>query len=538
MMMWKALINGGHKRPHLNVRMRMMVFVILIFGLTLVPVVNNVFVHKDAAPLYGLDNSKKLPEFSFADFWEGSFQKNFEDAFSHGFSGYRLFMRTLNEMRYRLFQLDGDKTVCKDGSLIFTNYLEEYLGLSSDYKCSDEYLDGLVEELTRLNALAESRDKQIFVLVTPSKAGFIEEQIPSKFLKMERLYNEGDRAVHRLTVRMEKAGIPFLDSAPLLHGDHPFDIFPQGGIHWTREAALHIVNAMCKELEQRGSISMKHIAVTGRRTQSVPWQRSLNQDNDLDLLMNKFSSVKTEYSYPLEEVDIPDDYILPAVFVAGDSFSYSICELFADHDMVKDVNLLFYAQSLYDYNQSVTTIGSLYDPAIEQKVRESDIIILEVNEVNINGMGSGFYPVLEEILSTDTEPQKESFQVQYRGFSPWETLNGVTWRWAYGKSALLVYENVLPTDTLEATIWVPYDVYANREGFSGAFTLDAYVNGKKYQQFQCTENSIWQLSIPLENMEVSQDVTVEIRSPYSFVASVPTGEREICLQVLNAGRNG
>lgn len=516
----------------------MAVFVILIFGLTLAPVVNNVFVHKDAAPLYGLDNDKKLPEFSFSDFWEGRFQENFEDAFSHGFSGYRLSMRVLNELRYRLFQLDGDKTVCKDGSLIFTNYLDEYLGLSPGYQCSDEYLDGLVEQLARLNALAESKGKQIFVLVTPSKAGFVEEQIPDRFLKMERLYSEEDRAVHRLTARMEEAGIPYLDSAPLLHGEQSFEIFPKGGIHWTREAALHIVDAMRKELEQNRNISMKHITVTGRRTQSVPWQRSLNADNDLDLLMNKFSSIKTEYSYPLEKVDSPDNYTLPAVFVAGDSFSYSICEILADHDIAKDINFLFYAQSLYDYDQSAIAVENLYDPAIEQKVQESDIIILEVNEININGMGFGFYPVLEEILSKDAEPREEPFQVQYRGFAPWETLNGVTWRWAYGKSALLVYENVSPTDTLEATVWIPYDVYASTDGFPGSVTLDAYVNGKKYQQFQCTENSVWQLSIPLEGIEASQDVTVEIRSPYSFVGSGTTGEREICLQILSAGRNG
>ncbi len=446
-------------------------------------------------------------------------------------------MRTLNEIRYRLFQLDGDKTVCKDGSLIFTNYLEEYLGLSPGYKGSDEYLDGLVEELARINALAESRGKQMLVLITPSKAGFIEKQIPDRFMKMERFYNEEDRAVHRLTARMEETGIPYLDSAPLLRGEQSFDIFPKGGIHWTREASLQIVESMCKELESNGGIQMKHVVVTGRRTQSVPWQRSLIPDNDLDVLMNKFSSIKTQYSYPLEAEDIPDNYTLPAVFVAGDSFSLAICEILADHDMAKDVNLLFYAQSLYDYDEAATTVESFFDPAIEQKVRESDIIILEVNEVNITQMGSGFYTVLEEILRKDVEPQKEPFQVQYRGFSPWETQNGVTHRWAYGKNALLVYENVLPTDTLETTIWVPYDAYANLEGFSGPVTLDAYVNGKKYQQFHCTENSIWKLSIPLKNIEVSQDVTVEIRSPYSFVGSGPTGEREICLQVLNAGRD-
>ena len=528
----------GDKENRDRTKVRMALLVSFVFLLILIPAVNSLLVKKDAALLYGVNNAYTMPEFGVPSFLNGSFQEQFEDAFAHGFSGYCLSMRTLNELRYRLFRQAGDKTVCKDGSLISTSYLEEYLGLSEKYVCSDEYLDQLVGQLEQLTALAKANNKQLIILVTPSKAGFIQDQIPDQYFQMNRLYSEEDRAIHRLITRMEGAGIPYIDSASLLHEkEWPFDLFPQTGIHWTREAALQALNAMLQRLEEMGAGPFKSISADSRITEDEPRRDSLNKDDDLWLLMNVFSKMGTQYTYPVETENNPASYDLPSVFMQGGSFSHPICELLESHDMARDVNLLFYDYKFFNYEEELNEIQSLYDPIIAQKVHGSDIIILEVNEEAVYNMGSGFYPVLMELLQQETVVEKQEFQINYRGFSPWETQNDVTWRWAYGKGGLLVFENAQPDDTLQVTFWVPYDGYVQQDAaLDGPVQLEVYVNGRLYQQLSCDENYIFTVEIPVDSAMSEQDITVEIKSPYSFTGWTSAGAKEVSLQVLSAGR--
>ncbi len=75
MKQWKAFINGGHKHPCPKMRIHMTIFVMLIFGLTLVPAINNMFVHKDAAPLWGVDNDKSCRNFHLLILRKAAFKR-------------------------------------------------------------------------------------------------------------------------------------------------------------------------------------------------------------------------------------------------------------------------------------------------------------------------------------------------------------------------------------------------------------------------------------------------------------------------------
>lgn len=519
-------------------RVQQIVFVVLIFAFVLLPVLNSFLLKKDAAPLMGVDNEYTLPAFSARSFLSGDYQAQFEDSFSHGFSGYSLSMRTLNELRYQMFDQAGDKVVCKDGSVIFESYLQEYLGLSPVYNCSDEYLDNLAAQLTKINALAKANGKLLSVVVTPNKADFVTDQIPDRYLAMERLYEEQDRGIYRLLDRLADTDISVVNSADILRArDWPFDLFPQTGIHWTREAGLQAFDALLDTWEDAGDWNLKRIAVSDREYETTPRRTSLNNDDDLWLLMNVFSKLDTRYSYPVEEELIPEKYDLPAVFVQGGSYSYTLCELLADHDIAKDVNFLFYAQSLYDYEENMTPVQSFYDEAIAQKVRESDIILLEVNEQAVNNMGAGFYPVLQELLAQNpSAAENGDFQVQFRGFAPWETANDVSWRWAYGNNAMLVFENTQPDDALEVNFWVPYSYYTNDNGpLTEPITLEVYLNSSRIQELTCNGDEIFTVRIPAEKLIHGQDNIVEIRCPYTFKA-MTSGEKEVSVQVLSAGR--
>lgn len=397
----------------------MKVFVGTVFILILLPMVNTLLIKKDALALYGVSGEYVRPEFSLSSFQDGSYQQQYEAYCARGFSGYNFAMRALNEMRFCLFDEAGNIVVCKDGSLIFEHYIDEYLGLSSTHYCSSEYLDELASQLERISRLAESIGKELVVVVTPNKADFISEQIPDKYYDMNSVYTQEQRGSRQLVERMENAGITYIDSAALLQArDWEFSVFTETGIHWTREAALQVVNALTNCLRDRG-YSLKQIEVTGREAFAVPQRGSLNNDDDLWLLMNLFSEKDTTYSYPIEVEQIPPHYDMPAVFLQGGSYTFTLLEILADHDIIRDLNFLFYDIALYDYNEERKDLAGLTDATIIEKVHDSDIILLEVNQECVYNMSSGFLPVLEEILSAQQRESVDTqgeFLVGFKGF--------------------------------------------------------------------------------------------------------------------------
>ena len=514
----------------------MLLLVVAVFLLVSLPAINTAVIKKDAAPLVGVSNEYVTPEFTLLAFRDGSYQSQFEDAYSKGFSGYRAAMRALNELRFQLFGKVGNTVACKDGTVIFENYVEEYLGISETHHCSDEYLDQLTAQLKRLSELAELQGKQLVVVITPNKAGFVADQIPDRYYRMGKSYSQEERGALQLITRMEDAGIRYVDGGAILQSQEwPFDVFPKTGIHWTREAAIQVMDALIDQWESDDS-KLKRVKSVGRTEQTEPQRKSKNNDDDVWLLMNIFSPTDTVYTYPVEEEIIPVNYGTPTIFVQGGSFSYSLNELLTDHDIVRDLNFLFYAQTLYDYEGNGTPITDLRDEAIRQKVQDSEIILLEVNEEAVYNMGAGFYPVLEEMLAQSV-PAEKAFQVHFRGMGPWESANGVIWRWAYGNNAMLVFEGVQPTDTLQVRFWVPHSGYiANGLTPGTEIALDVYVNGSLYQTVLCSQDWIFDIQVDSSWLLAGQDNVVEIRSPYTFPANTYYGMKDLSVQILSAWR--
>lgn len=518
----------------------MKVFVGTVFILILLPMVNTLLIKKDVAPLYGVSSEYTRPEFSLSSFQDGSYQKQYEAFCSRGFRGYNFTMRALNEMRFRLFDEAGNIVVCKDGSVIFEQYIDEYLGLSGTHYCSPEYLDRLAEQLSRISTLAESTGKELVVVVTPSKADFISEQIPDKYYYMNSVYAQEQRGSRQLVERMEEAGITYIDSVALLQSrDGEFPVFTETGIHWTRDAALQVIAALADCLKDRG-YSLKQIEVTGREVSAIPQRGSLNNDDDLWLLMNLFSRKETTYIYPIEEEQIPLHYDMPAVFLQGGSYTFTLLEILADHDVIRDLNFLFYDIALYDYNEDRKDIAGLTDAAIFEKVRDSDIILLEVNEECVYNMGSGFLPVLEGLLSAQQyEPDnaQREFQVGFKGFGPWESANDISWRWAYGNNALLTFSNVPLDAGIYATFWVPYSGYLTQNSSCGkSVDIDVFVNGEFYKQYTCSEDSIFDVQVDKSKLTATGENIIEIRSPYTMRIDTQSGAKIVSVQVLAAGR--
>ncbi len=519
--------------------------IVIFFAGTMLPAVNTIFFKKDAADLAGVAADHAFPTLTKESYLSGEFQSQFDTSFSKGFSGYNAAVRLKNEIRYKCFgEASADIVKCNDDSLIFKSYIDEYLGLgnnqyraeqkvdlvqSSSYYCSDEYIADVTSQLKTISELAEKNGKQFLVLITPTKAEFIEDSIPQKFKRQTRAYSQEERGVNKLINALQSNDITYVDGGKILRSsEYHFELFPKTGIHWTKEAAYTVLNSALDVLNEKGA-NLKKLNITGRVTEQAPRTDSMNSDVDLYSLLNIISPYDTEFSYPVVTTDENGQYQTPSVFIQGGSFTFPVSEALSGYNIASDVNFLFYNMSFYDKHNNYTPINSFTDPIISDSVINSDLIIIEVNEQNVFNMGSGFYPELIKILSE----QNADVRVKYENVGPVEEYNGVRWRWAYAEPKINIsrLSDDLP---VELSIWVPYSGYAAQyENIPSEVNVEIYLNGKLYITQSASEDEIFDIQIPADNLLPGQDNVIEISSPY--LLNPENGDKAYSVQILYAG---
>jgi alginate O-acetyltransferase complex protein AlgJ len=190
--------------------------------------------------------------FSWPDIRDGKFQKAIVSRVTEAMPIRPLLIRINNEIRFHLFgELTAPNVVRGvNGQLIEQTYLDDY--------CSRT--EGMGAKLAAI-ALPKLKDIQnfysahgaVFVyVVTPSKAAHLPEYFvgrvpcPSTLTARTQLLPDYVGALRR-------EGINVVDMASLIHGlkgKYPFDLFPQGGVHWNDVGGAVAVSAVVNEINR------------------------------------------------------------------------------------------------------------------------------------------------------------------------------------------------------------------------------------------------------------------------------------------------
>jgi alginate O-acetyltransferase complex protein AlgJ len=190
--------------------------------------------------------------FSWEQFSGGKLQKAVVSRVTDAMPIRPLLIRLNNEIRFHLF---GELTAPNvfrgaNGHLIEQTYLDDY--------CSR--IEGMGAKLAAV-AIPKLRDIQnfyqahgaVFVyVVTPSKAAHLPEYF------VDRLPCPSTPAARTQLLpdyigALQRAGINVVDTASLIHslkGKYPFDLFPQGGVHWNDVGGAVAVSAVVDEINR------------------------------------------------------------------------------------------------------------------------------------------------------------------------------------------------------------------------------------------------------------------------------------------------
>ena len=190
---------------------------------------------------------------SWASLRDGSFQKAVSSRVTDAMPVRPLLIRINNEIRFELFgELTAPHVVRgANGHLIERSYLDEYCARTEDMGA--KFGADILPKLKDIQNYYEKHGGVFVYVVSPSKAAHLPEyfvdRVPCPSTSAARA-----QLVPEYVGALKQAGIHVVDTASLIHslkGGYPFDLFPQGGVHWNDVGGARAVSAIVEAINQQ-----------------------------------------------------------------------------------------------------------------------------------------------------------------------------------------------------------------------------------------------------------------------------------------------
>lgn len=385
----KKLVNEVKKNYKM---MFILIFMVVIF---LPHIRAAIYMGKDSK-LAGVVEEIPKPTYTLKSYLKGEYQQNYDNYYAQNFSCRRTIIRSYNQLRYDLFD-KGSSIIGKEDYLFSEPYIEEYLGL--DEEVTQEYLDNLIENLKVIKQKCKEKNKEMYIIITPSKADYLSEYIPDKYYKMQD--KERARCYDILTKEFQNLDIKYFDSYKFLKESQITEpVFYKAGIHWSYVAAANSLSEFVKYINNTSNLDLKEFKVNGSEKASEPYH---DEDKDIYNLLNIFKgNIEEEYYEPIlnfETTEKPDK----KMFMQGGSFSWTILE-YMKKDIFRDIDFMFYRNFIKSYDEKGNTKeeklenNEVSDEKLEELIEDKDIILLEINQEQMRNWNNDLIKILREHL--------------------------------------------------------------------------------------------------------------------------------------------
>ena len=190
---------------------------------------------------------------SWATVLDGSFQKAAASRVADAMAIRPVLIRVNNEIRYQLFgELTAPNVVRGvKGQLIERSYLNDYCSRTEGLGA--ERAADILPKLKDIQNYYERRGGIFVYVVTPSKVA----DLPEYFVNSVPCPSTSEartQLVPDYVGALRQGGIHVVDTASLIHslkGSYPFDLFPQGGVHWNDVGGARAVSAIVEAINQQ-----------------------------------------------------------------------------------------------------------------------------------------------------------------------------------------------------------------------------------------------------------------------------------------------
>jgi len=377
-----------------------LVIVVAFFVVSALPGAQTIWRFAKEEKLHGVEEEvlEAAPAPSRSAFLSEQYQRSFESWLSRNIGFRAYFVRTDNQINFSLFHEISSNyasplVLGKDNVLFEKLYID---ALNGDGYVSDKNLRRITRRVRRLQELLEKRGVTLLIFLTPSKAGIYPEKIPPQYLSPDRPPDEQSNYA-RLASMLKESDVNLLDARALLQewkntAEQP--LFARGGTHWTQLTACRVSESLMDRLRPLAP-EIPALRCTPLESRSVPDPF----DRDLADLCNlrDSSPLYETLLYPAVEPNLSDPPPgRPKMLFVGGSFLWSVFFYLDAFQVYSERDMFYYYSRRFHYPGNIVTPINRKELNWDDDVFGHQFIVIEVNEANIQNLGSGF---VEDALS-------------------------------------------------------------------------------------------------------------------------------------------
>lgn len=202
--------------------------------------------------LTGITSQLEKPQFNLAQLKSHEIQKYLEDFFSSRLPLRSTLIRLNNQIFYSLFNKSYSNTPClvvgKHKQLFEQPYIAAYCGFEGPALYTTQQLQEWANTIKRLDNYYRKQGKMFIYVISPSKAEYMPETIPTRFHCTTRGVS---KAVNVLTQLLNDRHVRYINGPELMvAGTKKYGIpmFGPGGTHWNDLGATIAVNQIIDKM--------------------------------------------------------------------------------------------------------------------------------------------------------------------------------------------------------------------------------------------------------------------------------------------------
>lgn len=486
-------------------------FLLLLFGPLALSSASFVTGDRYDISLSGYTDETQKPKLSFDSFFSGDFQSNYAAWYQENFQPRGVFIKSYSTLRYNLFDLNDVVVVGKNKDLMSTDYIFPELCISGapDYSNSDvqEQAAQYIDKLKLLQQELSRCGKTLYVVMTPNKADFHKENIPSKYVSMS---DPAAVSVQDYVAELLKSsGIPHL-ICPEMKDSLQYPAFYTTGLHWSRTFEQEALAIMLNDLREYTGKNYPSIVLGEVESQDKPFWR----DADLLQLANVWDDpTETYYQYSIQG-QYPEQFDELGIIFQGTSFSHGF--FFDYSDALPLENVTYVCRNIYIQTADGTVpITSFETVDFAKMLDQTDVVVIEILPPEFSSFGYGFVEALLETLE-DYAPASSmymnSFDVHASGDWKTDGLKGVYDRdaefaWTQPQCQVTICDPQIAQEGIELNFGIPAQLLQVAQDVN----LRVYVNGTQVQNLNFTDPWSGSIFLTPEMLAPTEDGVYAIR---------------------------
>lgn len=352
-------------------------------------------------PLNGVENKISLAEFNLKNIYDNTYQNSLDDYIDQNLNIKPFIVRNRNQFLYDTFNISPHLaiTLNDDKNLISKEVLNYYL--HGQYHMSDLDIKKQANKFIKLNKILKEKNKNMLVIITPTKARYLtynEYPKADKVILNSRKFKY-DVPYEKFVSSLKKEDLLLFDSIDYIEQNKNFyledasPLFYDTGHHWSYYKGRNVGVAIIDYISENTDINFPKLKVIASKSNAAMYP-----DNDLYELLNLNKKEKNIYmNTAVEYIDPRSSF--PSVVISGGSFLGELLFPFATYGL--EFNKVFHIENkMYYMNhyEDLVNFEKYEEIPLKDELKNIDLFVFEINEVNIYNASFGFIDYLLEHL--------------------------------------------------------------------------------------------------------------------------------------------